>query len=94
MTLMLWATLSILMLLLIGGLVRVAWGPTLPDRLSATLLMGTAGTAILLVLSVALAMPALVDAALVLVLLAVVSAVALSRSGTADLNEEGAGHVG
>lgn len=74
-----WIMICVLMALLVAGLVRIARGPTLSDRISATLLLGTTGTSMLLLMHVVLDMPALVDAALVLVLLAVVSSVAFSR---------------
>ena len=81
MTAFYWLMIVLLKLLLVAGLVRVALGPTPPDRLSAAMLLGTAGTAILLLLSQATEAPALVDTALVLVLLATVGSAALWRFG-------------
>ena len=79
MTFFCWLAIVVLKLLLIGGLVRAAMGPTPSDRISATLLLGTTGTAMLLLLSKAMQAPVLVDAALVLVLLAVIASVAFAR---------------
>jgi multicomponent Na+:H+ antiporter subunit F len=51
------------------GLVRVALGPTTPDRLSGSLLLGSTGVGLLAVLSVVTQTPTLRDVALVLVVL-------------------------
>lgn len=66
------------------GLVRSWLGPTLEDRFSALLLLGTSGTAILLLLALLLGIPALYDVALVFALLAVVITVALTRKESDD----------
>ncbi|EMR13830.1 multiple resistance and pH regulation protein F [Methylophaga lonarensis MPL] len=74
-----------MMMLLIGllmasiliGLVRVVIGPSHVDRLLAIQLSGTTGTAILLILSQTQASPALMDAALILALLAALVSAAL-----------------
>lgn len=66
------------LLLSIGvGLWRVWHGPTHADRLLAMQLFGTSGTAVLMVLAQAQDQPALLDAALVLALLAAVVCAAL-----------------
>ncbi len=57
------------------GLIRILRGPTPPDRMLAAQLFGTTGVAILLLLSQALAAPAIVDVALVLALLGAVAAI-------------------
>jgi multicomponent Na+:H+ antiporter subunit F len=88
----LWSATALLALTLAGGLVRAAVGPSRSDRLSAAMLLGTNGTAILLLLGVVMAMPALIDAALVLVLLAAVATatfVRVGRSRTSDQRGEG-----
>ncbi len=72
---------AILLLTLIGGLVRVARGPTPPDRMLAAQLMGTTGVGVLLLLSQALDRQSLVDVALVFSLLATVASVAFVRRG-------------
>jgi len=58
------------------GLVRAVIGPSTGDRLLALQLLGSGGVGILLLLSAPLGLPALVDVALVLALLAVVMAAA------------------
>jgi multicomponent Na+:H+ antiporter subunit F len=58
---------------------RVLRGPTAPDRMQAAQLFGTTVTAILLLLAQAQDYPPLRDAALVLALLAAVTAVAFVR---------------
>jgi len=63
----------------VAGFVRVIRGPTPADRMSAALLFGTGGVAVLLLLSEAMAMPALKDVALVFVVLASVVSVAFVR---------------
>lgn len=71
--------LSVLLLTLIGGLGRVLVGPTLEDRISAALLVGTGGVALLLLLTLLLELSALLDVALLLALLAAVLTVAMTR---------------
>ncbi|WP_018861620.1 MULTISPECIES: monovalent cation/H+ antiporter complex subunit F [unclassified Thioalkalivibrio] len=61
------------------GLIRVLRGPGSGDRMLAAQLFGTTGVTILLLLSMTLETPALVDVALVFALLAVVAAVAFVR---------------
>jgi multicomponent Na+:H+ antiporter subunit F len=76
-----------LLLLLITmalGLLRALRGPELQDRMLSILLLGSNGIALLLVLSFVLEQPALVDIALVLSLLAVMAAAALTRSEARD----------
>jgi multicomponent Na+:H+ antiporter subunit F len=75
------ATALFLLLNVAAGLVRVARGPTAPDRMLAAQLFGTTGVAILLVLAQALQQPALRDVALVFALLAAVLAVAFVKRG-------------
>ncbi|HSJ25240.1 MAG TPA: monovalent cation/H+ antiporter complex subunit F [Longimicrobiales bacterium] len=70
-----------LLLNVTAGLVRIARGPTAPDRMLAAQLFGTTGVAILLVLAEALDVRALRDVALVFALLAAVLAVAFVKRG-------------
>jgi multicomponent Na+:H+ antiporter subunit F len=63
---------------MVAGMTRIARGPTPADRMLAALLFGTTGVAILLVLSVALTLPAAVDVALVFAVLAAVVGVAFA----------------
>tara|TARA_R110002051_G_scaffold90269_3_gene158973 strand:+ start:37258 stop:37503 length:246 start_codon:yes stop_codon:yes gene_type:complete len=65
--------LACILLLSVGaGLWRLWRGPTRADRLMAVQLFGTSGAAILMLLAQAQDQPALLDAALVLALLAAV----------------------
>jgi len=74
-----------LLLNVAAGLARVARGPSAADRMIAAQLFGTAGVALLLLLSEAMRVPALRDVALVFALLAVVVTVAFVKRGwTAD----------
>lgn len=59
-----------LLLNVLVGLIRSLLGPTTRDRLTAFLLIGTTGVALLVVLAELADVPALRDAALVLVALA------------------------
>lgn len=68
---------SILLLSVGAGLWRAWRGPTQADRLMAVQLFGTSGAAILMLLAQAQNLPALLDAALVLALLAAVVCAAL-----------------
>lgn len=63
---------------LLLGLLRVLHGPGAGDRMLAIQLIGTAGVGMLLILSVLLNQPALVDVALLLALLAAVTATAFT----------------
>jgi multicomponent Na+:H+ antiporter subunit F len=69
----------LLLLTMSAGLVRVIIGPTAPDRMMAAQLLGTSSIALLLLLSVALDVPALLDVALIFALLAAVSVAAFTR---------------
>jgi multicomponent Na+:H+ antiporter subunit F len=71
--------LIILILSLCMGLIRIFRGPTLEDRIMSVQLMGTTGVGILLILGLLLDMPASVDIALVLAMLAAISVAALTR---------------
>jgi multicomponent Na+:H+ antiporter subunit F len=73
------AAVLFLLLTIAAGMVRVLRGPTDGDRMLAAQLFGTTGVAILLLLAEALAMPALIDVALVFALLAAVATVAFVR---------------
>jgi multicomponent Na+:H+ antiporter subunit F len=70
---------SVLLGTIIIGLVRVERGPSPADRMLAAQLFGTAGVAMLLLLSVGLDMPALRDVGLVFALLAAMAAVAFVK---------------
>jgi multicomponent Na+:H+ antiporter subunit F len=79
MTFFLTLALIILILSLCIGLIRIFRGPTLEDRIMSVQLMGTTGVGILLILGLLLNMPASIDIALVLAMLAAISVVALTR---------------
>jgi len=68
-----------LLLLLLAGMLRVLRGPTMADRMMTAQLFGTTAVAILLLLSFAFEVPALVDVGLVMGLLALIAAVAFVR---------------
>jgi multicomponent Na+:H+ antiporter subunit F len=69
-----WMALALLVCGL-AGLVRVLRGPTRADRMLAAQLLGTTATAMLVVLSLVMEEPALVDVALVLAVLAAVAVI-------------------
>jgi multicomponent Na+:H+ antiporter subunit F len=73
------------------GLVRVARGPTEPDRMLSVQLFGSTGTAVLLLLASSLDAPTLRDAALVFAVLAGVVTAAFVRRGWAPEPSEGRG---
>ena len=79
-TIALLVALNILLLSLLMGLIRAWTGPSVVDRFSAILLIGTGGVAILLIMAILLQVDALYDVALILALLAVVGTVALTQS--------------
>ena len=82
---MLLASAAVILLALFGlGLIQVFRGPTRADRMLAIQLAGTSRVAILLVLSQILAMPALVDAALIFMLFAALVATAFVRRPRTD----------
>lgn len=65
-----------LLLSILAGLIRVFRGPAPAERMLAAQLFGTAAVAILLILSQLMAIPALLDVAMVFALLAAVTLVA------------------
>lgn len=71
----------VLLMTLLLGIVRALRGPTLQDRMLSVQLLGTGGVALLLLLAALMEAPALLDVALVLALLAAVSAAAVTRRG-------------
>ena len=71
--------LLLLLLSMLLGLVRAMLGPTLEDRLAAAQLLGTTGIGFLMLASQVLPTPGLIDVSLILALLAVVAAAAMTR---------------
>jgi multicomponent Na+:H+ antiporter subunit F len=69
----------VLMAGIAAGLIRVAIGPTPSDRMMAAQLMGTSGIGVILLLAPVLAVPALIDVALIFALLAAVAVTAFTR---------------
>jgi len=65
-----------LMLNLLAGLCRIYLGPTPADRLLAAQLLGTTGTAVLMVLAAWKSLPPLLDVAIIFSLLAAVTLIA------------------
>ncbi|NKN32760.1 monovalent cation/H+ antiporter complex subunit F [Marichromatium bheemlicum] len=61
------------------GLIQVLRGPSAADRMMGVQLLGTNGIGVLLLLAIALGLPALLDVALIFALLAAVAAAALTR---------------
>ncbi|SDX33112.1 monovalent cation/H+ antiporter complex subunit F [Thiocapsa roseopersicina] len=79
--------LSIALVLMAGiaaGLIRVAIGPSPSDRMMAAQLMGTSGIGVILLLAPVLAVPALIDVALIFSLLAAVAVTAFTRRRLAN----------
>jgi len=77
-----------LMLNLIAGLFRVRLGPTSADRLLAAQLLGTTGTALLLIMAAWLDLDSLVDTAIVFSLLATVTLLAFVCRIWSELPEQ------
>ncbi len=88
MTVFLTLTLLVLVLSLCIGLIRIFRGPTLEDRIMSVQLMGTTGVGLLLVLGLLLDMPASIDIALVLAMLAAISVAALTRRTAAGAGDD------
>jgi multicomponent Na+:H+ antiporter subunit F len=74
----------VLMAGIAAGLIRVAIGPTPSDRMMAAQLMGTSGIGVILLLAPVLAVPALIDVALIFALLAAVAVTAFTRRRVAN----------
>lgn len=81
------AILIVLLASLLGGLWRVIRGPSDADRMLSAQLLGTAAVAMTLVLARVQDMPALLDVALVLALLAAVTLVAFVALSTKGGND-------
>ena len=88
MTEFLTAVLGLILALLALGLVRVLRGPGEADRMMAAQLIGTGGIASLLLLGAVTGVPATVDVALTVVLLATFASIAFVKKGSAHLEAE------
>jgi multicomponent Na+:H+ antiporter subunit F len=76
MTDFLFAAAGLILLMVALGLFRVLRGPDEADRLMSAQLLGSGGVAVLLLLSIAMGVSAIVDVALMLALLAAFASVA------------------
>jgi multicomponent Na+:H+ antiporter subunit F len=74
--------------LLALGLICVLRGPAAADRMMSAQLLGTSGIAALLLLSVAITYPAIVDVALALALLAAFASIAFVTSSSRSDSHE------
>jgi len=77
------ASAGFVMVTVIVGLARIVYGPGDADRIMAAQLLGTGGIASLLLVSVARDIPAAVDVALTLAMLAACASIAFVKSATA-----------
>lgn len=77
-----------LLLVLLAGLVRVLRGPTEADRMLAAQLLGTTAVALLMIMSLTMAMPSLLDVALVFAILAAVAVVSFVASSEAANDDD------
>jgi multicomponent Na+:H+ antiporter subunit F len=81
--------LGFILAMLALGLVRVLRGPGDADRMMATQLVGTGGIAALLLLGAVTGVPAAVDVALTLALLATFASIAFVKKGASALEPDG-----
>lgn len=78
---MFWAAVAVAAIVAVG-MARVLRGPTRADRMMAAQLLGTGGIAVLLLIGVAAAAPAVMDVALALALLSAFAGVGFALGGT------------
>ena len=76
-----------LLIIIALGLVRIVRGPEDADRMMSAQLIGTGGVAVLLLASAAERVPAAVDVALSLALLAAFASVAFVKSATRPISD-------
>jgi len=89
MTEFLTVALGFLLTMLALGLVRILRGPGDAERMMAAQLIGTGGIAALLLLGTVTGLPAAIDVALTLALLATFASIAFVKKGTSRLGEDG-----
>jgi multicomponent Na+:H+ antiporter subunit F len=82
MSLLYYSAAAFILAMIALGLLRVLRGPSSADRLMAAQLIGSGGVAVLLLLSAASEIPAVVDVALMLGVLAVFASVGFVNWGT------------
>lgn len=74
----------VLLLTVAASLLRIHLGPTRADRMMSAQLIGTSGVGVILLLAAAQGDDAILDAALILALLAAFAAVAFVKTSSAD----------
>jgi multicomponent Na+:H+ antiporter subunit F len=89
MTEFLTAALGFILAMLSLGLVSILRGPGDTDRMMAAQLIGTGGIAALLLLGTVTGVPAAVDVALTLALLATFASIAFVKKGLSSLEADG-----
>ena len=88
MTEFLTAALGFILVMLALGLIRILRGPRDADRMMAAQLVGTGGIASLLLLGAVARVPAAIDVALTLALLATFASIAFVKKGLSRLEAE------
>ena len=89
MTEFLTAAVGIILVMLALGLVSILRGPGDTDRMMAAQLIGTGGIAALLLLGTVTGVPAAVDVALTLALLATFASIAFVKKGLSNFEADG-----
>lgn len=79
------------MITVVVGLARILYGPADADRIMAAQLLGTGGIATLLLVGVARGLPAAVDVALTLAMLAAFASIAFVKNATAAQDDDAGG---
>jgi multicomponent Na+:H+ antiporter subunit F len=87
------AAVGLILAMLALGLVSILRGPGDADRMMAAQLIGTGGIAVLLLLGTVTSVPAAVDVALTLALLATFASIAFVKKGLSSLDADGAESV-
>ncbi|HUN97987.1 MAG TPA: monovalent cation/H+ antiporter complex subunit F [Bradyrhizobium sp.] len=83
--------LGFILAMLALGLVSILRGPEDTDRMMAAQLIGTGGIAALLLLGTVTGVPAAIDVALTLALLATFASIAFVKKGLSSLDADGTG---
>jgi len=87
------AAVGLILAMLALGLVSILRGPGDTDRMMAAQLIGTGGIAVLLLLGTVTSVPAAVDVALTLALLATFASIAFVKKGLSSLDADEAESV-
>ncbi len=82
------AAVGLILAMLALGLVSILRGPGDTDRMMAAQLIGTGGIAVLLLLGTVAGVPAAVDVALMLALLATFASIAFVKKGLSSLDAD------